>query len=503
MPSSIFNDFDSFLSIFNAINDAVFIHRVESGEIVSVNQAMCDLYGYDPSEVLELSLTDLSSGRFPNSERAALEWLSKTTQNSPQRFEWLAKKNDGNTFWVEANASKVRIEGIDYYVVVVRDIDQQKTIMEQLRLSEEKFSAAFHSAADLISISSVDTGVFLEVNESAEEVLGFPANELIGKSALDLGIWPIQSERERLTKILTETGFFRNEEAHLRKKSGKVIVTSISGNLLEIDGEHYVLANIRDISRIVEANLRIEKLNKELEQRIKQRTAQLEIANQELEAFSYSVSHDLRAPLRAIDGFAQIVIEEAGASLSPEVSGYLEKIQDSSTKMDNLIVGLLDLSRLERQKYEPTLVNLTFLANQIYGELDEKRMDREILFTVEKDLLVFGDKVLLGILLTNLLENAIKFTKRNPNAEISIGSLKSDEGKVIFVSDNGIGFDQKFAHKIFEPFQRLHSERQFEGIGIGLAIARRIVNHHNGRIWVESKEGEGTTIFFSLNAMAA
>jgi PAS domain S-box-containing protein len=499
MELSILNNLESFKAIFNAINDAVFIHDGETGELIAVNLTMCEMYGYTEEEALNLDIEDLSYGETPYTQLNALEMLAKTTFAVPQRFEWLAKKKSGDLFWVEVNTKKTRIDDEDYYVVIVRDIDDHKKTIENLCLSEEKFSAAFHTAADMVSISRVDNSVFVDVNQSVLEVLGYPPEELIGKSALALGIWPIKSERESLTSKLSEEGYFRDEEVHLQRKDGKIINTSISANLIPIKGELFVFSNVRDISERIEAKREIEKLNKELEQRIMLRTAQLESANRELEAFSYSVSHDLRAPLRAIKGFSQILIEECDDLSCDESREYLDRIFNSTDKMDRLVTGLLDLSRLDRQELSPEVVQLDELSMQIFNELIEKEEARAIEFSAEEYLKVTGDPVLLRVLLTNLISNAIKYSKHQTQNSIALGAKKSERGLVYFVRDNGIGFDPSFSARIFEPFQRLHGEDEYEGVGIGLAIAKRIVRHHNGRIWVESKEGAGTTFYFTLN----
>lgn len=498
MELSIFNNLESCKAIFNAINDAVFIQHGETGELLAVNLAMCEMYGYTEEEALSLTIGDLSSGEAPYTQSDALKILQIITYENPQRFDWLAKRKNGELFWVEVHIRKTRIGEKDYYVVIVRDIDEHKQTIESLRLSEEKFSTTFHTAADMIAISRVDNSVFVDVNQSALEVLGYSPEELIGKSALDLGIWPIKSERATLTDKLREFGFFRDEEVHLQRKDGKIINTSISGNLLPIMGEMYVLSNVRDISDRIEAQREIENLNKVLEDRILLRTSQLEAANRELEAFSYSVSHDLRAPLRAIKGFSQILIEECDDLSCDEGREYLNRITHATEKMDRLITGLLDLSRLDRQQLSMETVALDDLSRQVFFELIEKEDGRGVGFSSEEDIRVTGDPVLLRILMTNLISNAIKYSKDCGKAIVEVGS-KEIEGKVVyFVKDNGIGFDQSLAPRIFEPFKRLHGDDEYEGVGIGLAIAKRIVRHHNGRIWVESKEGTGTTFYFTL-----
>jgi PAS domain S-box-containing protein len=499
MELSFLNDIRNCKTIIDAINDAVFIHLGDTGEIIAVNQAMCQMYGYTQEEALRLSIEDLSSGETPFTQADALDKIAKTTLTEPQRFEWHAQRKDGELFWVEVHTNRTNLGGVEYLVVIVRDIDHQVRTVEQLRLSEEKFSAAFHTAADMISISRVEDSVFLDVNESALEVLGYSPEELIGQSALELGIWPIRSERERLADLLREKGYFRNEEAHLRKKDGKVIVTSISGNLIPIGEGLFVLSNVRDINELIEANEKIEDLNRELEKRIMERTGQLEAANRELEAFSYSVSHDLRAPLRSIEGFTRIAIEEIGQSADVELRNSLEKILNSSLKMEKVIDGLLGLSRLDRTRLNPEILSLDQIADQVFSELMEKEDGRKVDLKIGKGLKAYGDPVLLRILLTNLISNAIKYTKKQAAARILVGTTDSEHGMVFYVQDNGIGFDPKYSKGIFEPFQRLHDEQEYEGVGIGLAIARRIVEHHNGNIWVESEEERGATFFFTLD----
>ncbi len=239
-------------------------------------------------------------------------------------------------------------------------------------------------------------------------------------------------------------------------------------------------------------------LNELLESKVRQRTAQYEAANRELEAFSYSVSHDLRAPLRGIDGFSKALLEDYGEELDSTAKRYLDRIRAGTQRMGTLIDDLLNLARLSRIEIARRTVDLTSVAELIAEELKGRQPDRQVAFTIAKGMVTEGDERLLGVVLQNLLENAWKFTAKRDGAEIKVGSCPSTDGQtVFFVHDNGAGFDPAYADKLFGAFQRLHSPAEFEGTGIGLATVQRIILRHGGRIWAESTPGEGATFFFT------
>lgn len=239
-------------------------------------------------------------------------------------------------------------------------------------------------------------------------------------------------------------------------------------------------------------------LNELLESKVQQRTAQYEAANRELEAFSYSVSHDLRAPLRGIDGFSKALLEDYGEELDSTAKRYLDRIRAGTQRMGTLIDDLLNLARLSRIEIAWRTVDLTSVAELIAEELKGRQSDRQVAFTIAKGMVTEGDKRLLGVVLQNLLENAWKFTAKQARAEIKVGSCTSEDGQpVFFVSDNGAGFDTAYADKLFGAFQRLHSPAEFEGTGIGLATVQRIILRHGGHVWAESTLGEGATFFFT------
>ena len=247
-----------------------------------------------------------------------------------------------------------------------------------------------------------------------------------------------------------------------------------------------------------EAEDQVRQLNAELEQRVQIRTEQLESANSELEAFSYSVSHDLRAPLRTLDGFSNVLLEDYHSQLDEQGQHYLMRIQEATRRMAQLINDLLDLSRVNRAEFTSQEVDLSSLAHTVASELMAQSPDRLVEFEIAENLMVQGDASLLKIVMENLLSNAIKFTGKCDQARIQIGIKQQAGERIYYVRDNGTGFNMERAGKLFTPFQRLHSAKEFPGTGIGLSIVQRIIMRHGGRIWPESEIDRGTTFYFTL-----
>jgi signal transduction histidine kinase len=240
------------------------------------------------------------------------------------------------------------------------------------------------------------------------------------------------------------------------------------------------------------------RLNKELEQRVSDRTAELADANKELEAFSFSVSHDLRAPLRHVEGFIEILQNAKGPALDAEARQYLQTISDSARQMGRLIDDLLAFSRTGRAEVRKICINMTDLVSGVLRDLEHESRDRQIKWEIGQLPQVQADPALLRQVMVNLLGNALKYTRTRPEAHIEIGSDGAEQEEIIFVRDNGVGFDMRYAHKLFGVFQRLHRTAEFEGTGVGLANVRRIIQRHSGRTWAESELGKGATFYFSL-----
>jgi PAS domain S-box-containing protein len=385
------------------------------------------------------------------------------------------------------------------YQLVGSDITEKRQIEQDLAESERRFRDLATLLPQVI-FEADRAGKITYVNEPAYQIFGYSREELAQGIHIFQIILPEEHEKLlRNFKDALEGTKKDGAEYHMWRKDGSTLVTMVYTSPIrkenEVVGIRGILVDITELKQ-VEENIR--KLNEELENRVAERTRDLETANRELDSFSYSVSHDLRAPLRAIDGFSMILLHEHAAILPKEVTVYLEKIRENTQRMGALIDDLLNFSRMTRLPLNRFLVDPSSLAREAYEEFRFEAMGRKIELVIEDMPACSADPALLHQVYTNLLSNALKFTRLRDIARIEVGSFPGERNRVYYVKDNGIGFDMKYAPKVFGVFQRLHDDPSIEGTGVGLAIVERIIHRHGGDIWAESVPGEGTTFLFTL-----
>jgi PAS domain S-box-containing protein len=370
---------------------------------------------------------------------------------------------------------------------------ERKQYIDALRESENKYRMLIEQASDGIFLLD-EQGNFVEANSRACEILGYECKEFLQLNIIDLvPADDLTSAQLSLTEL--QAGKTILSERRLRRKDGTVMQAEISANMLD-DGRIQAIA--RDITERKRAEEEIRNLNETLERRVVERTAQLEETNKELESFSYSVSHDLRAPLRFINGLSDLLLKKVGPDLDQTGRRYLQVISESVKQAGDLIDDLLDFSRMGRAEMKRTVISMNPLVQETLRMLDSETTGRTITWQIDHLPEVQGDPSMLKIVWQNLLANAIKYTRTRAEAVIQIGSVSNGHEHIFFVRDNGVGFDMKYVDKLFGVFRRLHGAEEFEGTGIGLANVRRIIHRHSGHTWAEGKVGSGATFYFSL-----
>jgi PAS domain S-box-containing protein len=368
---------------------------------------------------------------------------------------------------------------------------------ELLRASEIRFRPVADTATDAI-ISADSRGRVVYFNKSAERIFGYTAEEILDQPLTRLMPPRFHEAHEQGLKRFITGGVSRvigrTVELAGARKNGEEFPVELSLSTWKMDEKIFFTGLLRDITQRRQAEERIQQLNRDLQQR----AAELEVINRELESFSYSVSHDLRAPLRSIDGFSQALFEDYPDRLDDQGRHYLARVRASTQRMAELIDDLLQLSRVTRAEMRRERVDLSALADSVVTDLRRTEPRRRVEVAIQPGLAAEGDPKLLHVVLQNLLSNAWKFTARTAHPRIEIGMQNQGGDRVFYVRDNGVGFDAAYAGKLFVPFQRLHTEGEFPGTGIGLATVQRIVHRHGGRVWAEGAVNQGATFYFAL-----
>lgn len=480
--------------LLEAASDGILLFHVD-GRLIEVNSAGRKLFDLSPAEVSRTRITDLFVGSVANKPPPDLEALAEG-----QIRHYTLRLRRGNDREFIGSVNTTRLPG-DQVQAIVRDVTEQQRANEELKASQE----LLQTVMDLVphNIFAKDhEGRFIFVNKMFADHHRLSPADMIGRTTAELSPDSAQAARfhEDDMRVIRSGETVRISAERFTNAHGNSSVYQTVKLPLRLKGrENLALLGVSaDITEIQEARDTVKLLNDELEERVRSRTQELEAANRELQTFSYTVSHDLRAPLRVVDGFSQLLLDDFGTAINEEGRDYLDKIRQETRRMGELIDDILKLARISRAEVETTSVDLTRIASGIVENLRSMEPARRLDARLAPTPPVQGDLRLLRIVMTNLLENAWKYTARREHAEIEFGFREDGENSEYFVRDNGAGFDLKYAEKLFEPFQRMHSSREFTGHGIGLATVKRILERHDGAIRAETAPGVGTTFFFRI-----
>ncbi|MCX7156322.1 MAG: PAS domain S-box protein [Rhodocyclales bacterium] len=493
---------EMFSHVFQSNPTAVAISRVSDGRYLDVNPSHCRLFGWSREEMV--GRTSVELGIWPNLDQREI-WAAELRRTGQLANRPAAMRDrNGRPLSVAITAEIFAVADEPVVLAFVSDFTDLRQAEAGLRLSEERFGQVFQASPVATVISHLADGAYLDVNEAFTRQFGWERDEVLATTGENLGLWPDLVVRARWIATLREKGVVRDFDVELRTRSGELRQCIVSAELIEFDNEQCLIALIHDISDRHRAEDEVRRLNSELEERVLQRTMELTEANQELESFAYSISHDLRAPLRGIDGFSRLLQEEYEQRLDTQGREYLARVRRAAQRMGTLIDDLLELSRVTRQEMKRQPVDLSAVCREVAAGLRQEQPERTVEVSIEPGCTCEGDPQLLRVLVENLLGNAWKYTRTTPDAHIEFGVERDQaEGDVFYVRDNGVGFDMAYAGKLFAPFQRLHNPNEFEGSGIGLASVWRVVRRHGGQIRAAAEVGHGATFRFSLSAVQA
>ncbi|HZF52655.1 MAG TPA: PAS domain S-box protein [Polyangiaceae bacterium] len=476
---------DNLRALLNAAPDAVVMVN-RAGTITAINEQAEDLFGFAREELVGEPVSALIPERFHRDHPGHIQGYFE----SPRRRAMgagttlAARRKDGSEFPAEISLSPFDSPEGPIAITSIRDVSARIAAE-----AAQRHLAAIVSSSDDAVISKTLNGIILSWNPGATRIYGYAADEVIGKSITLLAPPDRVDEIPRLLGRIREGQSLDHFHTVRRRKDGKDIHVSLT--LSPLRDQTGAIIGASNITRDISAE-------KRAEEELTKAKAAADSANRELEAFSYSVAHDLRAPLRAISGFSEILQREYKELLDAQGQNYLRRMAAAAERMGHLIDALLSLSRVTRTEPRRERVDLGKLAAGIVEGLRATQPDRTMEAVIREGLVVSGDSQLLRAALENLLGNAWKFTGKREAARIELGMKEQDGEPVYFVADNGAGFEMEYASKLFAPFQRLHSPSAFPGTGIGLATVQRIVHRHGGRIWAHGEAGKGATFFFTL-----
>lgn len=480
-----------FSTLFAASPQAIVISLFETSTLIDVNNAYVALTGWRRDELIGRPAVDFNL--FPDLAKRQAIRAELLAQGFIRNRDATLRAKDGRLHDVLISIEWVEIDGQRYVLSAIQDITERRQMEQALASSEKKFAALFQMSPIALGLSTRD-GRIVDVNQACADLFAVPRERIIGQPAVEVpGLYADPADRHVLIEQLTRDGRLRNVERTRPRVDGTPLTTVMAMESIELDGIPHVLTAVADITLQKQAQVVLHEANANLEQRVAERTDELQAANQELEAFCYSVSHDLRAPLRSIDGFSLAVLEDYEGVLDATGKQYLVRVRAAAKRMSELIDDLLTLSRVTRVGMRREQVSLSDLAVEVVAELRQADPHRSVEVSIAPNIIAVGDRALLRVALVNLIGNAWKYTARTDHPRIEFGCEEGPKGQVLTVRDNGAGFDPTYAHKLFQPFQRLHRPDEFPGHGVGLATVLRVIRRHGGTVSAEGSVGNGAT----------
>ncbi|HEY2986973.1 MAG TPA: PAS domain S-box protein [Candidatus Binatia bacterium] len=494
---------ERFRGMAEAAQDAI-ITADHEGNITYFNHGAERVFGYMNAEVIGKPLTLLMPETLRDLHRAGLKRFLSTGEARVigKPVELVGIRKDGGEFPLELSLSSWQTDHGVSFTGILRDVTDRKLAQEALAESEWLFRSLVEGIRDYAIFMLDPKGHVASWNSGAQRIKGYETKEIVGQH-ISRFYPPEDVERGHPASLLKKAeadGRAQEEGWRVRKDGSRFWAEAIITAIRDDDGRLRGFGKVtRDLTERKQAEEEVKKLNEHL----KLHATELEAANKELEAFSYSVSHDLRAPLRALDGFSRILLEKHGAIMPPDAQRYQKIIRDNAHQMGQLIDDLLAFSRLSRQALKKLPVETADIAREALDLLRHEQSNGQVQISVGNLPACQADPALLRQVFVNLISNAIKYTRRRDTARIEIGTLTNGGEPVYFVKDNGVGFEMKYAAKLFGVFQRLHRAEEYEGTGVGLAIVQRIVHRHGGRVWADAEIDKGATFYFTLGGPAA